>query len=54
MAWWIEEMKRLWVIKMNDCFYLNKLEESMSRRLEEVIMRQGAPQSSDILVMKKL
>ncbi len=37
----IKEIKRLWIIKMDKSEYL-KLMDSMPRRLEEVIVRQGA------------
>jgi hypothetical protein len=39
---WITEIKRLWLIKMDDSDYLRKLVDSMPRRLKEVIVRQGA------------
>ena len=39
---WIEAIKRLWITKMDDCKYLWKIVDSMPRRLEEVIERQGA------------
>jgi hypothetical protein len=42
MEEWITEIKRLWLIKMDDSDYLRKLVDSMPRRLEEVIARQGA------------
>ena len=38
----IEVIKRLWIIKMDNSKYLKKLMESMPRRLQEVIARQGA------------
>ena len=38
----IKEIKRLWIIKMDDCEYMKKLVDSLARRLEEVIERQGA------------
>ena len=38
----IKEIKRLWIIKMDKSEYLKKLMDSMPRRLEEVIARQGA------------
>jgi transposase len=42
----LEELKReilkLWCQKMEDCEYLRHLVESMPRRLEEVIQREGA------------
>jgi hypothetical protein len=38
----IKEIKRLWIIKMDNSEYLKKLMDSMPRRLEEVIARQGA------------
>jgi hypothetical protein len=39
---WIREIKRLCLIKMDDSDYLSKLVDSMPRRLEVVIARQGA------------
>ena len=42
MAEWILEIKRLWVLRMEDSDYLKKLVESMPRRLAEVIERGGA------------
>ncbi len=39
---WIKEIKGLWIIKMDDSEYLNKLVDSMPRRLEEIIAKQGA------------
>jgi transposase len=36
MEEWITEIKRLWLIKMDDSDYLRKLMDSMPRRLEEV------------------
>jgi hypothetical protein len=38
----IKEIKRLWIIKMDNSKYLKKLMDSMPRRLQEVIVRQGA------------
>jgi hypothetical protein len=42
----LEELKReilkLWCQKMDDCEYLRHLVESLPRRLEEVIQREGA------------
>jgi hypothetical protein len=38
----IKEIKRLWIIQMDNSEYLKKLMDSMPRRLEEVIARQGA------------
>ena len=42
----LEQLKReileLWCQKMEDCEYLRNLVESMPRRLEEVIQREGA------------
>jgi hypothetical protein len=38
----IKEIKRLWIIKMDNSKYLKKLMDSMLRRLQEVIVRQGA------------
>jgi hypothetical protein len=38
----IKEIKRLWIIKMDKSEYLKKLMDSMPRRLEEIIARQGA------------
>jgi hypothetical protein len=42
----LEDMKReilkLWCQKVEDCEYLRHLVESMPRRLEEVIQREGA------------
>ena len=37
----LEEILKLWCLKMNDCEYLRQLVESMPRRLEEVIQREG-------------
>jgi hypothetical protein len=37
-----KEIKRLWIIKMDKSEYLKKIMDSMPRRLEEVIVRQGA------------
>ncbi len=34
--------RKLWCQKMDDCKYLRHLVESMPRRLEEVIQREGA------------
>ncbi len=31
-----------WIIQMDDCYYLKMLMDSMTRRLEEVVERQGA------------
>ena len=42
MEEWILEIKRLWVLRMEDSDYLKKLVESMPRRLAEVIERSGA------------
>ena len=42
MEEWILEIKRLWVLRMEDSDYLKKLVESMPRRLAEVIERGGA------------
>ncbi len=42
MDGWIEEIKRLWIIKIDDCKYLKMLMYSMPRRLVEVIEREGA------------
>lgn len=42
MKQWREEITRLWVIKMADSQYLRNLVESMPRRLNEVIEREGA------------
>jgi hypothetical protein len=39
---WIKEIKSLWIIKMVDSRVPEKLADSMPRRLEEVIARQGA------------
>jgi hypothetical protein len=36
------EILKLWCQKMEDCEYLRHLVESMPRRLEEVIQREGA------------
>ena len=36
-----QEILKLWCLKMNDCKYLRQLVESMPRRLEEVIQREG-------------
>jgi hypothetical protein len=36
------EIKRLWIIKMDDSENLEELVDSMPSRLEEVIARQGA------------
>jgi hypothetical protein len=33
---------RLWIIKMDNSKYLKKLMDSIPRRLQEVIARQGA------------
>jgi hypothetical protein len=33
------EIKKLWVLRMNDSQYLNKLMESMPDRIQEVIAR---------------
>jgi hypothetical protein len=38
----IKEIKRLWIIKMDNSKYLKKLMASMPRRLQEVIARLGA------------
>jgi BRCT domain type II-containing protein len=38
----IKEIKRLWIIKMDNTEYLKKLMDGMPRRLEEVFARQGA------------
>jgi hypothetical protein len=38
----IKEIKRLWIIKMDNSKYLKKLMDNMPRRLQEVIARQGA------------
>ena len=38
----IKDIKRLWIIKMDNSEYLKKLMDSMPRRLEEVIARKGA------------
>jgi hypothetical protein len=38
----MKEIKRLWIIKMDNSKYLKKLMDSMPRRLQEVIERQGA------------
>jgi hypothetical protein len=38
----IKEIKRVWIIKMDNSKYLKKLMDSMPRRLQEVIARQGA------------
>ncbi len=38
----IKEIKRLWIIKMDNSKYVKKLMDSMLRRLQEVIARQGA------------
>jgi hypothetical protein len=38
----IKEIKRLWIIKMDNSKYLKKLMDSMPRRLQEGIARQGA------------
>jgi hypothetical protein len=37
----IKDIKRLWIIKMDNSEYLKKLMDSMPRRVEEVIARQG-------------
>ena len=39
---WIQDIKRLWTIKMENSEFRKKLVDSMPRRLEEVIERQGA------------
>jgi hypothetical protein len=39
---WIQEIKKLWIIKMDECEYLKKLVDSMPRRLKKFIERQGA------------
>jgi hypothetical protein len=38
----IKAIKRLWIITMDNSKYLKKLMDSMPRRLQEVIARQGA------------
>jgi hypothetical protein len=38
----IKEIKKLWLIKMDNNKYLKKLMDRMPRRLEEVTARQGA------------
>ena len=39
---WIQDIKRLWTIEMENSEFRKKLVDSMPRRLEEVIERQGA------------
>ncbi len=39
-----EDVTKLWVLKMDDCQCLRNLVESMPRRLEDVIRREGKPQ----------
>ncbi len=51
---WIAEIKRLWIIKMDDSEYLKKLVDSMPRKLEEVIARQMPPLRSEILANRKI
>ena len=38
---WKREIVKLWVMKMSDERYLQSLLESMPRRLQEVIEREG-------------
>jgi hypothetical protein len=38
----IKEIKKLWITKMDNSKYLKKLMDSMPRRLQEVLARQGA------------
>ena len=38
---WKREIVKLWVMKMSDDRYLQSLVESMPRRLQEVIEREG-------------
>jgi hypothetical protein len=38
-----EAVTKLWVLKMNNSQYLRNLEESMHRRLKDVIRREGNP-----------
>ncbi len=35
-------LRRLWALRMDDSDYLKALEESMPKRLDEVIEREGA------------
>ncbi len=36
-----EEIKQLWILKMDDCQYLRSLVESMPRRLQAVLENGG-------------
>jgi hypothetical protein len=38
----IKEIKKLWITKMDNSKYLKKLIDSIPRRLQEVLARQGA------------
>jgi hypothetical protein len=38
-----EDVSKQWVLKMDDCQYLRNLVESMPRRLEDIIRREGNP-----------
>jgi hypothetical protein len=51
---WIAEIKKLWIIKMDDSEYLKKLVDSMPRKLEEVIARQVPPLRTEILANRKI
>ena len=41
MVDWKREVTELWVLRMSDSQYLQNLVESMPRRLEDVISREG-------------
>jgi hypothetical protein len=41
-----QDVTRLWVLMMDDSQYLRNLVESMPRRLEDVIRREGNPSTS--------
>jgi hypothetical protein len=38
-----QDVTRLWVLKMDDSQYLSNLVDTMPRRLEDVIRREGNP-----------
>jgi hypothetical protein len=50
----MKEIKRLWIIKMDNSKYLTKLMDSMPRRVQEIIARQGASKSTEIIVHRKI
>jgi hypothetical protein len=50
----IKEIKRLWIIKMDNSKYLKKLMDSMPRRLRRLLRGWVPPLSTEIIVHRKI